>query len=160
MLLEYKKRVILITRIFSYTLMHHNICSIFFFFFNDTATTEIYTLSLHDALPIRTRYSTASVTILGASYSVNRVAVFGISLVALLALHLFLTRTYWGKAIRAVAQNSESCTLVGIDVERVYSLSVGLGTALAGLAGVLASTLFAFNPSFGASELLRSFVII
>src|SRR6266511_5997258 len=29
--------------------------SIFFFFFNDTATTEIYTLSLHDALPIRTR---------------------------------------------------------------------------------------------------------
>src|SRR6266536_369165 len=85
---------------------------------------------------------------------------FGISLVALLALHLFLTRTYWGKATRAVAQNSESCTLVGIDVERVYTLSFGLGTALAGLAGVLASTLFAFNPSFGASELLRSFVII
>src|SRR6266536_3157720 len=82
---------------------------------------------------IRTRYSTASVTILGASYSVNRVAVFGISLVALLALHLFLTRTYWGKAIRAVVQNSESCTLVGIDVERVYTLSFGLGTALAGL---------------------------
>src|SRR6266545_4459485 len=93
-------------------------------------------------------------------YSLNRVAVFGISLVALLALHLFLTRTYWGKAIRAVAQNPESCTLVGIDVERVYVLSFGLGTALAGLAGVLASTLFAFNPSFGASELLRSFVII
>src|SRR2546422_3516297 len=30
----------------------HNTCSVFFFFFNDTATTEIYTLSLHDALPI------------------------------------------------------------------------------------------------------------
>src|SRR6266508_1332029 len=109
---------------------------------------------------IRTRFSTSSITFLGASYSLNRVAVFGISLVALLALHLFLTRTYWGKAIRAVAQNPESCTLVGIDVERVYVLSFGLGTALAGLAGVLASTLFAFNPSFGASELLRSFVII
>jgi branched-chain amino acid transport system permease protein len=98
--------------------------------------------------------------VLGASYSLNRVLVFGISLVALLALHLFLTRTYWGKAIRAVAQNTESCTLVGIDVERVYLLTFGLGTALAGLAGVLASTLFAFNPAFGASELLRSFVII
>src|SRR6266498_3963396 len=93
---------------------------------------------------IRTRYSTSSITFLGDSYS----------------LHRFLTRTYWGKAIRAVAQNPESCTLVGIDVERVYVLSFGLGTALAGLAGVLASTLFAFNPSFGASELLRSFVII
>src|SRR5215469_17957309 len=31
------------------------LCVVFFFFFNDTATTEIYTLSLHDALPIRTR---------------------------------------------------------------------------------------------------------
>jgi branched-chain amino acid transport system permease protein len=109
---------------------------------------------------IRTSYATSSVTILGASYSLNRVVVFGFSVVALLALHLFLTRTYWGKAIRAVAQNAESSTLVGIDVERVYLLTFGLGTALAGLAGLLASTLFGFNPSFGASELLRSFVII
>jgi branched-chain amino acid transport system permease protein len=109
---------------------------------------------------IRTRYATSAVTILGGSYSLNRVLVFGISLVALVALHLFLTRTYWGKAIRAVAQNPESCTLAGIDVERVYVLTFGLGTALAGLAGVLASTLFGFNPTFGATELLRSFVII
>lgn len=109
---------------------------------------------------IRTRYSTASVSILGASYSLNRLVVFGVSMVALIALHLFLTRTYWGKAIRAVGQNRDSCTLVGIDVERVYLLTFGLGTALAGLAGLLASTLFAFNPSFGAGELLKSFVII
>src|SRR5256885_17254624 len=32
--------------------MLNDICYVFFFFFNDTATTEIYTLSLHDALPI------------------------------------------------------------------------------------------------------------
>src|SRR5216684_8985604 len=32
-------------------------CCLFFFFFNDTATTEIYTLSLHDALPISTNYA-------------------------------------------------------------------------------------------------------
>jgi branched-chain amino acid transport system permease protein len=109
---------------------------------------------------IRTGYSTASVSLLGASYSVNRLVVFGVSLVALAALHLFLTRTYWGKAIRAAGQNLDSCTLVGIDVERVYLLTFGLGTALAGLAGLLASILFAFNPSFGAEELLKSFVII
>src|SRR6478609_12123540 len=34
------------------SILHHSIFSRFFFFFNDTATTEIYTLSLHDALPI------------------------------------------------------------------------------------------------------------
>ncbi len=109
---------------------------------------------------IRTRYATSSASILGAHYSVSRILVFVIAVVALVVLHLFLTRTYWGKAIRAVAENADSCTLVGINVERVYVLTFGLGTALAGLAGVLASTLFAFNPSFGAGELLKSFVII
>ena len=109
---------------------------------------------------IRTSYATSSVRVLGAHYSLNRILVFGIAVVALLVLHQFLTRTYWGKAIRAVAQNPDSCTLAGINVERVYILTFGLGTALAGLAGVLASSLFAFNPSFGAGELLKSFVII
>jgi branched-chain amino acid transport system permease protein len=109
---------------------------------------------------IRTDYATSSARIFGAHYSVSRIVVFAISVFALLALHLFLTRTYYGKAIRAVAQNPESCTLAGINVERVYVMTFGLGTALAGLAGVLASTLFAFNPSFGAGELLKSFVII
>jgi branched-chain amino acid transport system permease protein len=119
-----------------------------------------YLLYGGDDQVIRTDYSTSSVPLLGAHYGLNRVVVFGVSVFALLALHLFLTRTYPGKAIRAVAQNPDSCTLAGINVERVYLLTFGLGTALAGLAGVLASTLFAFNPSFGAAELLRSFVII
>jgi len=75
-------------------------------------------------------------------------------------LHLLLTRTYVGKAIRAVAQNPDSCTLVGIPVERIYALTFGLGTALAAAAGLLGSTLFPFNPGFGAAELLKSFVVV
>src|SRR6478672_10125086 len=39
---------------------HHRIVHCLFFFFNDTATTEIYTLSLHDALPISSRRSSSS----------------------------------------------------------------------------------------------------
>jgi branched-chain amino acid transport system permease protein len=119
-----------------------------------------YLLFTGDDQAIRTDYSTSSMPIFSAHYAVSRIVVFGISVITLFALHLFLTRTYWGKAIRAVAQNPDSCTLAGINVERVYILTFGLGTALAGLAGVLASTLFAFNPSFGAGELLKSFVII
>jgi branched-chain amino acid transport system permease protein len=119
-----------------------------------------YLLFTGDDQAIRTRYATASVPILGGHYALSRLVVFAISVVALVVLHVFLTRTFWGKAIRAVAQNPDSSTLVGIPVERVYLLTFGLGTALAGLAGVLASTLFAFNPSFGAGELLKSFVII
>ena len=119
-----------------------------------------YLLFSGDDQAVRTSYSTASVEIFGGSYSVNRVAVFVISLVAVGLLQLWLSKTYTGKAVRGVTENADSSTLVGVDVERMYALTFGVGTALAGLAGVLASTLFAFNPSFGASELLKSFVII
>ena len=119
-----------------------------------------YLLFSGDDQAVRTSYSTSSVPIFGNHYSLNRVLVFVISIIALLILQLWLSRTYTGKAVRAVTQNPDSSTLVGIDVDRVYTLTFGVGTALAGLAGVLASTLFAFNPSFGAGELLKSFVII
>jgi branched-chain amino acid transport system permease protein len=119
-----------------------------------------YLLFSGDDQAVRTSYSTAAVRILGNSFSLNRVVVFVIAVLAMLALHVLLQRTFLGKAIRAVAQNPDSCTLVGIDVERVYALTFGIGAALAGLAGLLASTLFAFNPAFGAEEVLRSFVII
>ncbi len=109
---------------------------------------------------VRTSYSTKALTLLGTSFSINRLAVFGIAIATLVGLHLFLTKTYPGKAIRAVAQNENSCTLVGIDVERISSMAFGLGTALASLAGLLAGTLFSFNPSFGSVELLKSFVVV
>jgi len=119
-----------------------------------------YRLFTGNDVAIRTSYSTRALQIGSSSISVNRVAVFGIALVTLAALHVLLTRTQFGKAIRAVAQNADSCTLVGIDVERVYAITFGLGSALAGLAGLLGGTIFAFNPQYGAGELLKSFVVV
>jgi branched-chain amino acid transport system permease protein len=109
---------------------------------------------------LRTSYSTNAFHVGSAFISWNRLAVFVVAIVVLIGLHLLLTRTYLGKAIRAVAQNPVSCTLVGIPVERIYSFTFGLGTALAALAGVLGATLYSFNPGFGAGELLKSFVVV
>jgi branched-chain amino acid transport system permease protein len=109
---------------------------------------------------IRTSYSTRSIALLGTFVSVNRAAVLGVALLTPLALHLFLTRSHTGRAIRAVAQNADSCTLVGVDVERIYTLTFGIGTALAGMAGLLSATIFSFNPAFGSGELLKSFVVV
>ncbi|GAC1338946.1 MAG: branched-chain amino acid ABC transporter permease [Myxococcales bacterium] len=119
-----------------------------------------YRLFTGNDVAIRTSYSTRALQIGTASISVNRVAVFCIALVTLAVLHVLLRKTQFGKAIRAVAQNADSCTLVGIDVERVYALTFGIGSALAGLAGLLGGTIFAFNPQYGAGELLKSFVVV
>ena len=109
---------------------------------------------------LRTSYSTLALPILGGHLSVNRLAVFAVAILTLVGLHLLLTRTFFGRALRAVAQNGGSCTLVGIDVERVYALTFGLGSALAAMAGLLGATLFSFNPSYGSGELLKSFVVV
>jgi branched-chain amino acid transport system permease protein len=109
---------------------------------------------------IRTSYSTASVMFLGTHVSVNRLAVLAIAVVLPILLQLLLKRTYTGRAIRAVAQNADSCTLVGVDVEKIYALTFGIGTALAGVAGLLSATIFSFNPGFGSGELLKSFVVV
>jgi branched-chain amino acid transport system permease protein len=109
---------------------------------------------------IRTAYSTRAVPLLGTWVSASRLAVLGIAVVTLLVLHAILWRTHLGRAIRAVAQNADSCTLVGIDVERIYTLTFGMGTALGGLGGLLSATIFSFNPGFGSGELLKSFVVV
>jgi branched-chain amino acid transport system permease protein len=97
---------------------------------------------------------------LGTHVSINRLVVLGVAALIAVGLHLLLRRTQLGRAIRAVAQNADSCTLVGIDVRRIYVITFGLGTGLAGVAGLLLATIFSFNPSSGSSELLKSFVVV
>lgn len=109
---------------------------------------------------IRTAYSSRSIELFGSHVSVNRLVVLGIAVLIAGAMHVLLRHTQLGRAIRAVAQNADSCTVVGIDVNRIYTLTFGIGSSLAGVAGVLLATLFSFSPNSGSSELLKSFVVV
>lgn len=92
--------------------------------------------------------------------NVNRFAVFLVGVVTLFALHQFMTRTYLGKAIRATAQDSAAAKLAGINTDQIDMIAFGLGTALAGMAGALTSLIYAFDPNFGGSYMLKSFCIV
>jgi branched-chain amino acid transport system permease protein len=63
--------------------------------------------------------------------------VIGVTLPLMLGLHFFVTRTRWGKAMRATAQDRETAAAMGIDVERVIMLTFFTGGALAGAAGLI-----------------------
>jgi len=119
-----------------------------------------YLIWTGDTRSIFTPYTYAAVRVGGVSISVIRSIVFLVALLSLLFLHQFLTRTYVGKAIRAIAQDSEATKLVGINVGRISMIAFGLGAALAALAGSLMSLLYAFTPEFGRTHLLKSFCII
>jgi branched-chain amino acid transport system permease protein len=75
-------------------------------------------------------------------------------------LHLFLHKTYPGKAVRAVAEDGESAALAGIDVQRVYLYTMAIGAALAGLAGSLVVVGYGIEPSIGLSWTLKALVVI
>jgi branched-chain amino acid transport system permease protein len=65
------------------------------------------------------------------------ILVVGATIPLMLALNYFVTRTRWGKAMRATAQDRETAQAMGIDVERTILLTFFVGGALAGAAGVI-----------------------
>ena len=96
----------------------------------------------------------------GITISMTRLAVFVAGIVILVALELFLRRTFLGRAIRALAQDRDACALAGIDIKRVGMIAFGLGTSLAATAGALLTLVFSFDPDFGRVLQLKSFTII
>jgi branched-chain amino acid transport system permease protein len=113
-----------------------------------------------DTRAITTPYTLITFQVMGVSISLNRLIVFCVGILALFLLRQFLERTYIGKAIRATSQDSEASKLVGINTDRVMEIAFGLGIALASLAGSLMALIFAFDPDFGRSHLLKSFCIV
>jgi branched-chain amino acid transport system permease protein len=75
-------------------------------------------------------------------------------------LHLFLTRTYMGRAIRATSQNSIAAPLMGINVHKVYIVTFGIGAGCVGLAAALISPTYAVFPTIGTYFVLTAFVIV
>lgn len=87
--------------------------------------------------------------IAGVRISLPKLVSFGFSILATLAIWLFLRKTKIGIAIRAVAQDRKAAWLMGIDVDRIYEISFGLGLATVGLAGSLLANLFSVYPYVG-----------
>ncbi len=73
----------------------------------------------------------------GAVLDLREVLIWGIALLLMTALHLFVTRTRLGKAMRATAQDSEAARMMGVDVDRVIVTAFFLGSALAGAAALI-----------------------
>jgi branched-chain amino acid transport system permease protein len=71
-----------------------------------------------------------------------RILVIGLSVILMFALRLLVARTTLGKSMRAVATDREAAEMLGIDVDRTIAMTFFLGSALAGIAGVMAGLVF------------------
>lgn len=96
----------------------------------------------------------------GASLSWMRVTVLGISLLIIALVYVVIQRTRLGKAMRATFQDSVTASLMGINVNRIYTITFAMGSALAAAAGALLGPVFVIAPTMGDLAALKSFAIV
>lgn len=96
----------------------------------------------------------------GIPYPSYRIAVIGVGIMVGVLLYLLFTRTRIGMQIRAGASNREMAGALGVNIRLLYTLVFGLGTLLAGLAGVMAGPILAVEAGMGESILILTFVVI
>ncbi|MDP2726305.1 MAG: branched-chain amino acid ABC transporter permease [Dehalococcoidia bacterium] len=85
---------------------------------------------------------------------------FGIVVIISALLYLLLMRSGTGRGIRAMVQDRDAAQLVGVDVERLSMLTMGIGSAAAGAAGSLLLPIYFLYPQVGWAFLLKAFIVV
>nr|WP_317622684.1 urea ABC transporter permease subunit UrtB [Pseudohongiella sp. O18] len=90
----------------------------------------------------------------------NRLFILIFSLIVFFALMMILRKTSLGLQVRAVSQNRNMAKAMGIRTDRVDALTFGLGSGIAGIAGVALSQLTNVGPNLGQSYIIDSFMVV
>lgn len=112
------------------------------------------------AYSVNTPVAQISVGLGTVQIGLSRVIVLLAATAVTLVLGLWLQRSTLGRAIRAVAQDQRAATLMGVNTDRVYMLSFGIGAGLAGLAGCLLAPLYTMSPQIGTNFILPAFAVV
>jgi len=105
-------------------------------------------------------YATEAVSIGPVSVAANRLIVLLVALVVSGLMFAGLRYTLLGKAIRAVSQDMTTAKLMGVNVKRIGLIGFGIGSALAGIAGSLASTVYVITPTVGLLFTIKAFTVM
>ena len=85
---------------------------------------------------------------------------FVVSVALVWCVHMVISRTSFGRELRASSADPGAAATLGVDVRRVHAITFSMGAACAAMGGVLIGTAFSFTPSTGATYLLISFAIV
>ena len=109
---------------------------------------------------LNTSYTGTMFDVLGIRIPLTGLIVLGVTMLAILALYLFLSRTYLGKSIRATAQDWEAASLLGVNIDRTYLICCGISIALAGLAGSCFTLMYPISPDVGLRWVTFAMVVM
>jgi branched-chain amino acid transport system permease protein len=112
-----------------------------------------------DQIVVRTTY-THVYNFLGIVITELRIVVLSCTALLLLAMWLFVSRTKTGRAIRAVAQNRDAATLMGVNANAVAYVVFALSSALGVAGGALVGAMLALAPGLGESLVIKGFAVL
>jgi branched-chain amino acid transport system permease protein len=92
------------------------------------------------------------------SYSAYRIALGGVAVLVLATIYVVFTRTEFGVRARATIQDPDTARAMGVDTDRMYAVTFGVGSALAGLTGALYAPTRSIVPDMGSGFLVEAFV--
>jgi branched-chain amino acid transport system permease protein len=113
-----------------------------------------------DERAISPAYSGGSFPVLNVRVAYVPFAGVLVALGVILCLHLFLSKTYFGKSVRGTSENWKAAKLMGINVDRTYLITFAIGIALAGMAGVLVGLTQSITPNVGMSWTLKALIVV
>jgi branched-chain amino acid transport system permease protein len=120
-----------------------------------------YTLAFRaDTRAIEAPYAARPLSIGPVTVAEIYVIGFVVSVLLVGLVHLLVSRTAFGRALRASSADPVAASALGVDVRRVHALTFALGAACAAMGGVLLGTAFSFTPGSGATYLLISFAVV
>lgn len=113
-----------------------------------------------DYVQLHASYVDSSVKVFGFYLPWIYLIGFGLAVLLLIALYATLYRTKFGRAVRASLQNRTAADLIGVNVTRVRTLSVGIGVAVTAVGGMVFGATTAFNPNSGYDLISRLLAIV
>lgn len=108
---------------------------------------------------VKTSYSDATFFIGGISFSMALTIAFVFACTLTGAMFWFLLKTDLGRSIRAVAQDAEAASLMGVNAERIRTITMGMGAGLVAAAGTLLLPIYYLFPDIGGPFTRKAFVI-
>jgi len=113
-----------------------------------------------DPVRFATSFADISLSFAGMTVGLQRLIIVVVTIILIIALHLFSQKTRMGKAMRACSQDLTAARMMGINVNKVTAFTVMIGAGLVGIGGALVAPLYLVSPVMGIKACSKAFAVV
>jgi branched-chain amino acid transport system permease protein len=107
-----------------------------------------------------TSYGFYTFSLFGINLTLTRLIGLLIAILATLGVFIFLKKTLIGTAVRAISEDVEASTMMGINPNRVNIVAFAIGIGLAAIAGINFATTYSFDPNYGFDVAIKALIAL